>query len=77
MWWIGKVTGVVNHPFYLSHQSAHKEALEKKTKEKRRQSYLVETSSEILTQAEEGAEATNHIGVQHKVSRSIDRGLSA
>ena len=32
----------------------------------------METSSEILTQAEEGAEATNHTGVQHKVSRSID-----
>ena len=73
MRWIGKLTGVVDYPFYLSHQSA----LYRKTKEKERQSYLVETSSEILTQAEEGAEATNHIGVQHKVSRSIDRGLSA
>ena len=60
--------GIVNHPFYLSHQSAHKEALEKKTKEKERQNYLVESSSEILTQAEEGVEATDYTGEQHKVS---------
>ena len=62
MWWIGKLTGVVNH---LSHHSTHK-ALEKKTKEKERQSYLVASSFEILIQAEEVAEATNHTGVQHK-----------
>jgi hypothetical protein len=31
---VEKLMGIVNHPFYLSHQSAHKEVLEKKTKEK-------------------------------------------
>ena len=58
---------IVNHPFYLYLflQSAHKEALEKKTKEKERQNYLVESSSEILAQAEE---ATNYTGEQHQVS---------
>ena len=57
---------IVNHPFYLYLflQSAHKEALEK-TKEKERQNYLVESSSEILAQAEE---ATNYTGEQHQVS---------
>lgn len=59
---------IVNHPFYLYLflQSAHKEALEKKkTKEKERQNYLVESSSEILAQAEE---ATNYTDEQHQVS---------
>ena len=49
----------------------HIKRLLENTKKKERQSYLVEGSSEILTQVKEGVEATNHTGEQHEVNIAI------